>query len=104
VDPVTDTPPVLATYAAKFGADPARWSFLTGPVDDVRAAVVGGFQQVMESTGVTGDPATILHGFRFVVVDRAGHMRAFVDPMEPGAGTLYATIDAAREDRLVGRP
>ncbi|HEY7676747.1 MAG TPA: SCO family protein, partial [Candidatus Methylomirabilis sp.] len=30
VDPARDTPQVLAWYAARFGADPARWLFLTG--------------------------------------------------------------------------
>jgi len=30
VDPARDTPEVLARYAARFGADPARWLFLTG--------------------------------------------------------------------------
>ncbi len=31
VDPQTDTPAVLAKYADKYGADPNRWWFLTGP-------------------------------------------------------------------------
>ena len=30
VDPRTDTPPVLAKWGARFGADTNRWHFLTG--------------------------------------------------------------------------
>lgn len=99
VDPVTDTPPVLAVYAAKYGALPDRWSFYTGELEAVRAAVVGGFKQVMEASGGTTDPDTILHGSRFIVVDRKGRMRAFVNPMEPGMAELYAAVDAALAER-----
>ena len=35
VDPEHDTPQVLAEYAKHVGADPKRWSFLTGPPQDV---------------------------------------------------------------------
>ena len=34
-DPITDTPPVLKKHAATLGADPSRWTFLTGDRDDV---------------------------------------------------------------------
>jgi protein SCO1/2 len=35
VDPDEDTPAVLKKYAARFGADPERWLFLTGKRDKV---------------------------------------------------------------------
>lgn len=94
VDPGTDTPPVLAAYGARFGADPARWSFLTGPVDAVKAVVVDGFKMVMERTETPGAPAAVLHGERFVVVDREGRIRAYPDPKEPGKLGIYAAVDA----------
>ena len=34
VDPENDTPAVLADYGAKAHADPARWTFVTGPYND----------------------------------------------------------------------
>jgi len=95
VDPATDTPPVLAAYAQTHGADTSRWSFLTGPSDAVRTVVVDGFKQVMQKTGEEGSPGSILHGSRFIVVDRAGTLRGFPDPYEPGKATMYATIDQA---------
>jgi protein SCO1/2 len=36
LDPVTDTPAVLAQYAARHGVDQATWHFLTGSPDAVR--------------------------------------------------------------------
>ncbi len=99
VDPVTDTPAVLAAYGERFNAYPTRWSFYTGELEAVRSAVVGGFKQVMEKSGGTDDPETILHGSRFIVVDRVGRMRAFVNPMEPGMKELYTAVDAALAEK-----
>lgn len=95
VDPVTDTPPVLDAYAARFHADPARWLFVTGPLDALRPVVVDGFKQALEAQPATDtQPATILHGSRFVLVDKAGHIRGFPDPREPGKKEMFAGIDA----------
>ena len=44
VDPERDTPEVLADYARKFGADPDRWWFLTGPKADVERLIVERFK------------------------------------------------------------
>lgn len=93
VDPVTDTPPVLAAYGARFGAVAPRWRLLTGDADAVKEAVVGGFRTMLATAPATGTaPETVLHGNRFVVVDRAGHIRAFPDPKVPAE--MYAVIDA----------
>lgn len=85
VDPGTDTPPVLAAYGARFGADASRWMFVTGRTDDIRSVVVGGFKQTLERVpGPTPAEDSILHGERFVLVDRGGAIRGFPDPKEPG--------------------
>ena len=49
VDPENDTPPVLAAYGAKAGAELGRWTFVTGSVNDIAAAVVQA-QQVAART------------------------------------------------------
>lgn len=88
VDPKVDTPPVLAEYAARFGADATRWRFVTGDADAVKAVVVDGFKTIMEP----GDaPGKILHGTRFTVVDGEGDIRAFPDPKLPGE--VEAAVD-----------
>lgn len=94
VDPATDTPPVLAKYGESFGADPARWHFLTGDVGAVRTVVVDGFKQAMERVPATDvAPETVIHGSRFVIVDTKGRIRAYPDPKEPGKKELYAAVD-----------
>lgn len=99
VDPNTDTPPVLQAYARRVSAIPGRWHFLTGPLGDIRTVVVDGFKQAIEAQPAQRtDPATILHGARFVLVDRVGHIRAWPDPKEPGKRDLYAAIDAALKE------
>src|SRR3954462_14932622 len=44
VDPERDTPERLAAYAARYGANPISWSFLTGPEQAIQATVVEGFK------------------------------------------------------------
>lgn len=100
VDPATDQPPVLAAYGKKHGVDDARWHLLTGPVDEMKKVVVDSFKQVLErQPAADGKPADILHGTRFVIVDRKGHIRAFVHADEPGKTTLYASVDALLAER-----
>jgi hypothetical protein len=56
--------------------------------------VVEGFKQALDAVpGTETKPATILHGSRFVLVDRAGMIRGFPDPAEPGKAKLYAMVD-----------
>jgi protein SCO1/2 len=99
VDPGTDTPEVLAAYAQRYGADAARWRFVTGPADAIRTVVVDGFKNLLErAPGTPGPdgapaPASVLHGERFVLVDRNGRIRAYPDPKEPGKVTMFAWID-----------
>lgn len=97
VDPANDTPEVLSAYAARFGADAARWRFVTGDANAMQTVVVDGFKQLLErlppEQGAATSAPTILHGERFVLVDRKGRIRAFPDPKEPGKTTMYAWID-----------
>ena len=65
-DPANDTPEVLAAYAARFEADPARWKFLTGDLKLIEQ--VG--QQVFRLPVELG-----VHSERGVVFDRRGRLR-----------------------------
>lgn len=105
VDPVTDTPAVLTAYATRFGADPARWTWLTGEEKNVQQVIIGGFREMVqrlpaapstpEATAGKAPPApNILHGERFVVVDRDGVIRGYPDPKV--SGDVEATVDAVR--------
>lgn len=88
VDPQTDTPEVLARYARERGADFPNWSFLTGPMDDVRKVVVESFKESMQPVRDPGKPANVLHGSHFVLVDGAGTIRGYYASDAPGLDTL----------------
>jgi protein SCO1/2 len=91
VDPDHDTPAVLAEFAARYGAAPARWRFLTGTAGEVRRAVEQGFKIALERRGVLSDGTPdIVHGVHFVLVDRERRIRGY-----------YDSDDAARLDQLV---
>ncbi|MGZ3461338.1 MAG: SCO family protein [Archangium sp.] len=78
VDPKYDTPERLAAYAAKYGADPARWSFLTGDYEQLKDTVVGGFKIAMGRNSPNEDDIpSIFHGSHFVLVDRTGEIRGY---------------------------
>ena len=68
VDPETDTPEVLREYAARFGADPEQWLFMTGDLNYIRR--VGGeiFRQPVDQR---------FHSERFVLVDPKGKIEGF---------------------------
>ena len=72
-DPERDTPEVLATYAARFNADPKMWRFLTGKTADVR--------RVCAFFGVESylDEGLVNHSLHTAVIDRRGRLVANVE-------------------------
>ena len=82
VDPDTDTPAVLAAYADKFGADPNRWWFLTGPKQPLFDLIQNGFLQVVQDN--SGQPPVegqfkVTHSTHLALVDGDGNLRNFYD-------------------------
>jgi protein SCO1/2 len=80
VDPAYDTPARLTEYAQRYHADPARWRFITGPIEDVRRLVEGPLMNSMAREGVTpsGAPA-ISHSGYFLLIDGNAHIRGAYD-------------------------
>jgi len=68
VDPENDTPEVLREYAARFGADPDQWLFLTGELNYIRRIGAEIFQQPVNKQ---------FHTERFVLVDPDGKIEGF---------------------------
>ena len=101
VDPEHDTPQVLKEYGERVGASPDKWKFLTGPKDQIEATVMKGFLQAL-SREPSGVP---IHSTRFVLVDRDGWMRGFLDGNDPEiAQKLLMDIgDLLREASSVGK-
>ena len=99
VDPAYDTPAVLAEYATHYGADPARWRFVTGEYDNVKTLVEGALMTAMDPAGTTESGAPdIRHGGHFLLVDRDLHIRGVYDSSEE------ARLDAlVRDARRLAR-
>jgi protein SCO1/2 len=102
VDPERDTPARLAEYAARYGANAVRWSFLTGPATAIEDAVTGGFKVGMGRELVT-PPAgqspdggasffQIFHGENIVLVDRALRIRGYFPATPEGLDRLVEAI------------
>jgi protein SCO1/2 len=81
VDPRTDTPAVLAKYADRFGADPDRWWFLTGPEKPLYELIQNGFLLAVQDNrgqpSQEGQPVT--HSTYLALVDADGNVRGYYD-------------------------
>jgi len=80
VDPNHDTPERLAEYAKKYGADPERWRFVTGPYDKIHKLIEGPFMTSMlrVEDRPSGVP-DIQHGGYFLLMDGNLHIRGVYD-------------------------
>ncbi|MCC6292097.1 MAG: SCO family protein [Bryobacterales bacterium] len=77
VDPEHDTPPQLAAYARRYAANTRRWSFLTGPREQLHALKREAF--------TLGDvDGSLNHSTRFVLVDARGVVRGFYGTADDG--------------------
>ena len=81
VDPRTDTPPVLAEFGKKFGADAGRWSMLTGNKTELYALIETSFPKREPMARETPMPGGFHDVKRIAVVDRSGRVRRFFDGM-----------------------
>jgi len=84
VDPEHDAPDVLQSYAEAYGADRARWRFLTGSEAQVEA-VARSFSVALDGEA---DPSKadfgIMHSGHLVLVDGRGRIRGYYPSGEDG--------------------
>jgi protein SCO1/2 len=96
VDPHYDTPERLSEYAHKHGANPARWSFLTGDYERLKDTVVNSFKISMGRENLDeADVLAIFHGNHFVLVDGTGEIRGYYESADDEAFERLLT-DTAR--------
>jgi protein SCO1/2 len=78
VDPDYDTPERLAAYGEKFHVDASGWRFLTGDTDVIHQLLQNGFKVGAPVPNLTprGDDPAFDHSTRFILIDRAYHVRA----------------------------
>lgn len=79
VDPARDNPVALAVYAKRFQAEPDRWHFLTGPIEELNRLSL----KVFMLSAVTAN--SLDHSTRFALVDRRRRIRGFYLTAEPDA-------------------
>jgi len=106
-DPGFDTPPVLETYAERFGADPNRWLFLTGPKQQIAALATGSLKltALEKKPGDQESPDDLfVHSTIFVIADKRGQLRGVfetsgdgIDPREVQARILAGVRQLERE-------
>lgn len=85
VDPRTDTPPVLARFADRFGADTNRWLFLTGAKQTLHPLIETSFLDRGREDDWNPMPGGFLDADRLVVVDPSGRVRAYFNGMKSTA-------------------
>jgi protein SCO1 len=86
-DPDYDRPSVLKTYSEKFGADPARWHFLTGSKGEIKQVAVGSLKLTVvekEEQDRQNQNDLFIHSTIFALVDKNGVMRGVYESAEPG--------------------
>lgn len=87
VDVTRDTPEVLAAYAKRFNADPARWHFLTGPESTLHELAFKVFQ-------VGTVDGSLEHSPRLLLVDaKRGYRGSYPSAGEESINRLVADIE-----------
>lgn len=74
-----DTPDVLARYGERFGADPARWTFLTGDKVAIANLAIDSLKltAIEKPAEERTDPNDLfVHSTIFVLVDKQGRLRS----------------------------
>jgi protein SCO1/2 len=77
VDPLHDTPEKLRAYAANFGAEDARWYFLTGE----KATL----ERILNALHLGNGEDPNLHSLRFVLMDEKLRVRGYYNSEDPAA-------------------
>jgi len=81
-DPLYDTPAILASYARSFGADPARWNFLTGTKAQIGFAATNCLKLTAldKEAGKMESPNDLfIHSTILVVVDKKLRVRGVIE-------------------------
>ncbi len=86
-DPDFDTPPVLKTYGERFGANPERWTFLTGAKKEIAALAIDSLKltAIEKKPEERENPEDLfIHSTIFVVVDKQARLRGVFETTGEG--------------------
>jgi protein SCO1/2 len=85
-DPEFDTPVILKAYAQRFGADPARWNFLTGDLTEITAISEQFGQMFWREEGA------LSHNLRTVVINPSGRVQKIFEGNKWTSDELVAEL------------
>ena len=100
VDPRSDTPPVLAKWGGRFGADTNRWFLLTGDKAELHHVIGTSFLATETNNPFNSMPGNFTGTERIAVVDRHGNVRVYFDGLRietPGA--VVAEMEKLRAEK-----
>lgn len=103
VDPKFDSPEVLKAYGEKFGADPARWWFLTGPEIEIYQLIQQSFMLPVAQSSpeqLKEGAESVAHSERIALVDKELKLVRFYDSNSPDE--IKSLITEARRRDLSG--
>lgn len=96
-DPQTDSPAVLAKYAATWKENTRGWYFLTGPVPEIRRVCH------MFGMSVWSDEGMLAHSMHTAVIDQGGRLVANLDGNEFSAEQLGDLIQSVMDGSHAGK-
>jgi protein SCO1/2 len=99
VDPRSDTPPVLAKWGARYGADTNRWLMLTGQKATLHELIGTSFLPVETNNPFLSMPGNFAGTDRIAVVDKHGQVRVFFDGLRlQTSAAVVAEIEKLRSE------
>lgn len=99
VDAEADTPERMHAFAERFRHDPARWHFLTGHPETVRATIQRGFLMPEPTHHELPEGGyDVLHGANVMLFDRSGGCRGLYRTTGDGLDDLLRDIDRLLAD------
>jgi cytochrome oxidase Cu insertion factor (SCO1/SenC/PrrC family) len=101
VDPRTDTPEVLSSFADRLKADSKRWLFLTGDKGEVYRVIETSFLPKAPLDAPSLIPGNFDRAERIVVVDRDGKVRRYFDGMS--SSVVGQVLDEIAETEREGK-
>jgi cytochrome oxidase Cu insertion factor (SCO1/SenC/PrrC family) len=100
VDPRSDTPPVLAKWGARFGADTNRWWMLTGDKASLHALIGTSFLARDAGDPFNSMPGNFIGTERIALVDIHGRVRIFFDGLRPEtSAAVLAEMEQLRNEK-----
>jgi len=103
-DAAYDTPEVLRRYGDTYGADAPAWRFLTGPADDLKGVIGGGFGLYYNQRTAQDGRTAFVYDRRVVLVDRDGLIRAEYDGAQFNSARVLRDIELIQREAASSGP